>query len=111
MKIRGSVHRFADNVDTDVIIPARHLKPEIVSGGIDILVARELTGGIYFGAHRRIGCRNGADGRRRDRGGFENGKIESAKKPKGNVRINAGIEGSTNWCVRRARAFQPLRRI
>lgn len=25
MKIKGSVHKFADNVDTDVIIPARHL--------------------------------------------------------------------------------------
>ena len=25
MKIKGSVHKFADNVDTDVIIPARYL--------------------------------------------------------------------------------------
>ena len=29
------------------------LKPEIASAGIDILVVRELTGGIYFGVHRR----------------------------------------------------------
>ena len=25
MKIRGTAHKFADNVDTDVIIPARYL--------------------------------------------------------------------------------------
>ena len=37
----------------DELADASPLKPEIVSGGIDILVVRELTGGIYFGAHKR----------------------------------------------------------
>ncbi len=32
---------------------ASPLKAEIVDGGIDVLVVRELTGGIYFGAHER----------------------------------------------------------
>lgn len=36
---------------------ASPLRPEIVERGMDILVVRELTGGIYFGAHER-----GADG-------------------------------------------------
>lgn len=32
---------------------ASPLKDEIVNGGIDVLVVRELTGGIYFGSHER----------------------------------------------------------
>ncbi len=32
---------------------ASPLKDEIVQGGIDVLVVRELTGGIYFGTHER----------------------------------------------------------
>ena len=37
----------------DALADASPLKPEIVAGGIDLLVVRELTGGIYFGAHER----------------------------------------------------------
>ncbi len=32
---------------------ASPLKSEIVAGGLDILVVRELTGGVYFGGHTR----------------------------------------------------------
>ncbi len=35
----------------DALKGASPLKPEIVSAGIDVLVVRELIGGIYFGAH------------------------------------------------------------
>lgn len=37
----------------DVLKDASPLKPEIVAGGLDILVVRELTGGVYFGEHIR----------------------------------------------------------
>lgn len=33
----------------DILKDACPLKPEIVKGGIDIVIVRELTGGIYFG--------------------------------------------------------------
>ena len=35
------------------LVDASPLRPEAVAGGIDILVVRELTSGIYFGAHER----------------------------------------------------------
>src|SRR5262249_40353482 len=35
------------------LIGASTLKPEIIGGGLDILVVRELTGGIYFGVKER----------------------------------------------------------
>ena len=56
----------------DALADASPLKPEIVSGGIDILVVRELTGGIYFGAHERA-----ADGKSaRDVMGYSVEEIE-----------------------------------
>ncbi len=38
------------------VIPSSPLRPELVRG-VDLLVVRELTGGIYFGAKRREGDR------------------------------------------------------
>ena len=34
------------------LAPASPLKPEIVAKGIDFIIVRELTGGVYFGEHR-----------------------------------------------------------
>ncbi len=54
LKIRSQLGLFA-NLRPAILYPqladASSLKPEIVSG-LDILIVRELTGGIYFGAPR-----------------------------------------------------------
>ncbi|HEY7840984.1 MAG TPA: 3-isopropylmalate dehydrogenase [Gammaproteobacteria bacterium] len=46
----------------DALVQASTLKPEVVSG-LDILIVRELTGGLYFGAPR--GIESGVGGGRR----------------------------------------------
>ena len=43
----------------DALADACPLKPEIVEGGLDIVVVRELTGGIYFGERGRRTGKNG----------------------------------------------------
>jgi 3-isopropylmalate dehydrogenase len=35
------------------LVAASPLRPEVIGGGLDILVVRELTGGVYFGRHDR----------------------------------------------------------
>lgn len=56
LKLRSSLELFA-NLRPAMLFPqlasASSLKPEIVSG-LDILIVRELTGGIYFGEPRGI---------------------------------------------------------
>ncbi|MGV8842770.1 MAG: 3-isopropylmalate dehydrogenase [Pseudomonas sp.] len=56
LKIRSELKLFA-NLRPAILYPqlaeASSLKPEVVSG-LDILIVRELTGGIYFGAPRGI---------------------------------------------------------
>lgn len=56
LKLRSSLDLFA-NLRPAILYPqladASSLKPEIVSG-LDILIVRELTGGIYFGEPRGI---------------------------------------------------------
>ena len=73
----------------DALADASPLKPEIAAGGIDLLVVRELTGGIYFGAHERA-----ADGKSaRDVMGYSVEEIarisrtafEAARKRRGKV--------------------------
>ena len=45
----------------DPLKDACPLKPEIVSGGLDILMVRELTGGIYFGERGRNAGEHGEE--------------------------------------------------
>jgi 3-isopropylmalate dehydrogenase len=56
LKIRSELELFA-NLRPAILYPqlaeASSLKPEVVAG-LDILIVRELTGGIYFGAPRGI---------------------------------------------------------
>ncbi|MCK5873866.1 MAG: 3-isopropylmalate dehydrogenase [Alcanivoracaceae bacterium] len=61
LRLRSSLGLFA-NLRPAILFPqlasASSLKPEIVSG-LDILIVRELTGGIYFGQPRGIREENG----------------------------------------------------
>jgi len=61
LTLRKELGLFANLRPAKVWAPltdASPLKPAIVGDGIDLLVVRELTGGVYFGAHSRA-----ADGR------------------------------------------------
>lgn len=65
LNIRKELGLFANlrpAIVFDALLEASTLKPEVVRG-LDILIVRELTGGIYFGAPRGIEDA-GADGRR-----------------------------------------------
>lgn len=56
--IRAALGLFANlrpAVIYDALKEASPLKTEIIKDGIDIMVVRELTGGIYFGERGRIG--------------------------------------------------------
>ena len=63
MKVRGRVHKYQDNVDTDVIIPARHLTsadPEHLAKhcmeDIDPDFAGTVEAGDIIVAGRNFGC-------------------------------------------------------
>ncbi len=49
MNAKGSVFKYADNVDTDVIIPARHLNTQDAGGA-----GQPLHGGHRHGFRQRM---------------------------------------------------------
>jgi len=65
------------NLRPAIIFPAltgnSSLKPEVIEGGFDILVVRELTGGIYFAQPK------GIEGEGADRTGFDTMKYSDAE--------------------------------
>ena len=61
LNAKGFVHKYGDNVDTDVIIPARYLN-----------IADKRAGHPLHGGHRQKLCPRG-EGRGRDGGGFNFG--------------------------------------
>ncbi len=60
--IRKALDTFA-NLRPAVLFPqlksASTLKEEVLAGGIDIMVVRELTGGAYFGEKKRVVSKDG----------------------------------------------------
>lgn len=65
LRLRKELDLFANlrpAIVFDALVEASTLKPEIVKG-LDILIVRELTGGVYFGEPR--GIETLADGQRR----------------------------------------------
>lgn len=62
LKIRKEMGLYANNRPAKIwpqLAPASPLKKEIVEKGIDFIIVRELTGGVYFGEHRTKVMENG----------------------------------------------------
>ena len=55
LRLRAGMEVYSNNRPAKIwpqLAAASPLKPEIVEKGIDFIIVRELTGGIYFGEHR-----------------------------------------------------------
>ncbi|MGN0846152.1 MAG: 3-isopropylmalate dehydrogenase [Kiritimatiellia bacterium] len=56
LTLRKELGLFANLRPAKVWAPLKEaspLRPEVIGDGLDLLVVRELTGGVYFGAHER----------------------------------------------------------
>ena len=57
LRLRAGMGVYSNNRPVKIwpqLASASPLKPEIVEGGIDFLIVRELIGGIYFGKHETV---------------------------------------------------------
>lgn len=95
LRLRSSLELFA-NLRPAMLFPqladASSLKPEIVAG-LDILIVRELTGGIYFGQPRGIREENG------ERVGFNTYVYrESEMRRIGRVAFNLAMKRNRRVC-------------
>ena len=57
LRLRAGMGVYSNNRPAKIwpqLASASPLKPEIVEGGIDFLIVRELIGGIYFGKHETV---------------------------------------------------------
>ena len=62
--IRAALGLYANLRPATLFAPLKDacmLKPETVQDGLDILIVRELTGGIYFGERGRRNGKNGEE--------------------------------------------------
>jgi len=96
LAIRSKLELFA-NLRPAILYPqlanASSLKPEIVSG-LDILIVRELTGGIYFGQPR--GIQVNANG---EREGFNTGRYSESEIMRiGRVAFEAAMKRNKKVC-------------
>ncbi|KAF7355560.1 3-isopropylmalate dehydrogenase [Mycena sanguinolenta] len=64
LKLRKALGLYANirpaNFASESLLDASPLKPE-VANGVDLIVVRELIGGLYFGARQELGAASGAE--------------------------------------------------
>ncbi|MCI2047581.1 MAG: 3-isopropylmalate dehydrogenase [Faecalibacterium sp.] len=57
LRLRAGMGLYANTRPAKIwpqLAPASPLKPELVEKGIDFVIVRELTGGVYFGKHETV---------------------------------------------------------
>lgn len=111
LKLRKSLNLYANlrpAILYDALKEACPLRPDLVEGGLDILVMRELTGGIYFGEKGRregphgpeaydVECYSEMEVERIARAAFEAARNRGRDKKVTSVDKNNVLESSRLW--------------